>query len=180
MRRQNVPPANAQITTTERAGLTRRTFSRYFTDKRDVLFAGSEQLPDALAEGALRADEGLSPFNALTTALSDTGELLAGSVTRSAQRRAAIKASPELQERERTKFAAVTDALAGALQQRGAAESEARLLARIGALIFQTAFERWAEWPKDARSAGPGGPVCPPMPACSRGRPRHGGRAPAA
>ena len=33
----------AQIT--ERAGLTRRTFSRYFTDKRDVLFAGSEQLP---------------------------------------------------------------------------------------------------------------------------------------
>src|ERR1700735_145304 len=35
----------AQIT--ERAGLTRRTFSRYFTDKRDVLFAGSEQLPAA-------------------------------------------------------------------------------------------------------------------------------------
>ena len=29
----------AQIT--ERAGLTRRTFSRYFADKRDVLFAGS-------------------------------------------------------------------------------------------------------------------------------------------
>jgi hypothetical protein len=84
------------------------------------------------------------------TALSDTGELLAGSVTRSAQRRAVIKASPELQERERTKFAAVTDALAGALQQRGAAESEARLLARIGALIFQTAFERWAEWPENA------------------------------
>ena len=138
----------AQIT--ERAGLTRRTFSRYFTDKRDVLFAGSEQLPDALADGVLRADDGLSPFNALMTALSDTGELLADSVTRSAQRRAVIKASPELQERERTKFAAITDALAGALQQRGAAESEARLLARIGALIFQTAFERWAEWPENA------------------------------
>ena len=87
----------AQIT--ERAGLTRRTFSRYFADKRDVLFAGSEQLPVALADAVLRADDALSPFEALLTALADTGELLAGRVSHAAQRRAVIKASPELQER---------------------------------------------------------------------------------
>jgi AcrR family transcriptional regulator len=133
----------AQIT--ERAGLTRRTFSRYFTDKRDVLFAGSEQLPAALAEAVRRADDALPPFEALLAALAETGELLAGRAPHAAQRRAVIKSSPELQERERTKFAAVTDALADALQQRGAAESGARLLAHVGAAIFQTAFERWTD-----------------------------------
>lgn len=138
----------AQIT--ERAGLTRRTFSRYFTDKRDVLFAGSQQLPVALADAVLHADDALSPFEALLAALVDTGELLAGRVPHAAQRRAVIKARPELQERERTKFAAVTDALAGALQQRGAAESGARLLAHVGAAIFQTAFERWTDQPEHA------------------------------
>ncbi|MGI8449366.1 MAG: TetR family transcriptional regulator [Streptosporangiaceae bacterium] len=138
----------AQIT--ERAGLTRRTFSRYFTDKRDVLFAGSQQLPVALADAVLHADDALSPFEALLAALVDTGELLAGRVPHAAQRRAVIQARPELQERERTKFAAVTDALAGALQQRGAAESGARLLAHVGAAIFQTAFERWTDQPEHA------------------------------
>lgn len=138
----------AQIT--ERAGLTRRTFSRYFTDKRDVLFAGSQQLPVALADAVLHADDALSPFGALLTALVDIGELLAGRVSHAAQRRAVIKASPELQERERTKFAAVTGALAGALRQRGAAESRAELLARVGVAIFQTAFERWTDQPEHA------------------------------
>ena len=59
-------------------------------------------------------------------------------------------ASPELQERERTKFAAVTDALADALQRRGAAGSGARLLAHVGAAIFQAAFERWNDQPEHA------------------------------
>jgi len=138
----------AQITA--RAGLTRRTFSRYFTDKRDVLFAGSEQLPAALASAVLHADDALPPFQALLAALVEIGELLAGRVPHAARRRAVIKASPELQERERTKFAAVTDALAGALQQRGTAESAARLLAHVGAAIFQTAFERWTDQPEHA------------------------------
>jgi len=138
----------AQITA--RAGLTRRTFSRYFTDKRDVLFAGSERLPIALADAVLHADDALPPFGALLAALVEIGELLPSRVPHAAQRRAVVKASPELQERERTKFAAVTDALADALQQRGTAESGARLLAHVGAAIFQTAFERWTDLPEHA------------------------------
>ena len=34
----------------ERAGLTERTFFRHFADKREVLFAGSSDLVDLLAE----------------------------------------------------------------------------------------------------------------------------------
>jgi AcrR family transcriptional regulator len=135
----------AQIT--ERAGLTRRTFSRYFADKRDVLFAGSERLPVALADAVLRADDSLPPFAALLAGLTDTGEMLAERVPNAAQRRALVRNSPELQERERTKFAAVTDALTSALERRGATRSTAQLLARTGTAIFLTAFERWTDQP---------------------------------
>jgi AcrR family transcriptional regulator len=137
----------AQIT--ERAGLTRRSFSRYFTDKRDVLFAGSEQLPAFLARSVRHADSTLSSFEALLTALMDVAGVLADQAPLAAQRRAVVRASPELQERGRTKFAAVTDAVADALQDRGTAESEATLLAQVGAAIFRTAFERWTDQSDD-------------------------------
>jgi AcrR family transcriptional regulator len=141
----------AQIT--ERAGLTRRTFSRYFTDKRDVLFAGSERLPGLLADAVRQADDALPPFGALLAALADTGELLASRVSHAAERRAVVRSSPELQERERTKLAAVATAMAGALRQRGVAESAADLLAQAGVAVFTTAFERWAAHPERASLA---------------------------
>ncbi|HEX3492472.1 MAG TPA: TetR family transcriptional regulator [Streptosporangiaceae bacterium] len=138
----------AQIT--ERAGLTRRTFSRYFADKRDVLFAGSGQLLPALADAVRQADGALSPFEAVLTALTDVGQVLTGRVPHAAQRRAVIRSRPELQERERTKFAAVADALAGALQDRGATESGSRMLGQVGSAVFQAAFERWTDQPGQA------------------------------
>ena len=57
----------------------------------------------------------------------DVGQVLAGRAPHAAQRRAVVQASPELQERERTKFAAVAGALAGALQERGAEAATAAL-----------------------------------------------------
>jgi AcrR family transcriptional regulator len=134
---------------TERAGLTRRTFSRYFTDKRDVLFAGSEQLPAVLAHSVRHADDTLSPFEALLTALVDVAGGLADQALLAAQRRAVVQASPELQERGRTKFAAATEAVVDALRERGIAESQATLLAQVGVAIFRTAFERWTDQPDD-------------------------------
>jgi AcrR family transcriptional regulator len=135
---------------TERAGLTRRTFSRYFTDKRDVLFAGSEQLPAAMSDAVHRADIALPPFQALLAALVDIGALFADLVPHAALRRAVIASSPELQERERTKLAAVTEALTEALRERGAPASGAKLLAQVGVAVFQTAFERWTDQPDHA------------------------------
>jgi AcrR family transcriptional regulator len=138
----------AQIT--ERAGLTRRSFSRYFTDKRDVLFAGSERLPAVLAQSVRGADSTLSSFEALLTALVDVAGVLADQAPLAAQRRAVVRASPELQERGRTKFAAMTDAVADALRDRGTAESEATLLAQVGVAVFRTAFDRWTDQPNGA------------------------------
>jgi AcrR family transcriptional regulator len=85
----------------ERSGLTRRTFSRYFADKRDVLFADSDRLPELLAEALSRADSALTPFEALVTALADVAAMLGALVAPYAvQRREVIARSPELQERD--------------------------------------------------------------------------------
>ena len=132
---------------TERAGLTRRSFSRYFADKRDVLFAESDQLPAALGRSVRHADDTLSPFGALLAALVDFAGVLADQAPLAAQRRAVVQASPELQERALTKYAVVAEAVAEALRDRGAAESEATLLAQVGIVIFRTAFERWTDRP---------------------------------
>ena len=104
----------------ERAGLTRRTFSRYFADKRDVLFASSDQLPPALATAVLAVDPALSPYTALVTALAGVGAGLADRVAPlAAQRRAVVAGSPELQERGRTKFADVAGRLGGGTVRTG-------------------------------------------------------------
>lgn len=129
-----------------RAGLTRRTFSRYFADKRDVLFAGSEQLPGLLADAISQAAPTLSPFEAMLAALIEVGAVLGARVAEhAAQRQVIIARSPELQERGRTKFAAVADALARALRERGLDPSSATLLAEVGVAIFRSAFASWVQ-----------------------------------
>ncbi|GAB3576319.1 TetR/AcrR family transcriptional regulator [Amycolatopsis endophytica] len=130
---------------TERAGLTRRTFSRYFTDKRDVLFAGSEQLADAVRDAVAGADEALPPWQATATALRHVGDQLVRTVPTAGPRRVVIRASPELQERERTKFALVASAIADALRERGASGPVAAMLAEVSVAALRAAFDRWLD-----------------------------------
>ncbi|MET9227591.1 helix-turn-helix domain-containing protein [Lentzea sp. NPDC003310] len=132
----------------ERAGITRRSYFRYFPDKREVLFGGSEALPPAIAEAVLSSAEQTPPAIALDAARR-VGALFVARVDRTAERRAVIASSPELQERERTKSAVITAALQEALKKRGAAEDEARLVARLVTVCFQEAIERWSETGED-------------------------------
>lgn len=128
----------------DRAGLTRRTFSRYFADKRDVLFAGSERLPGVLADAVRRTDPALAPFDAVLAALVEVGAPLGARVaTLAARRREIVARSPELLERERTKFAVVADALAAALRERGVDAASAEMLGDVGVAIFRSGFARW-------------------------------------
>ncbi|KJL48272.1 HTH-type transcriptional regulator BetI [Microbacterium hydrocarbonoxydans] len=131
----------------ERAGITRRSYFRYFPDKREVLFAGSERLPIVIGDAVLAADPAASPLSAVVEAFAQAGAALAEHVGRSAERRAVIASSPELQERERSKFAAVADAIRTALLRRDVDEDRARLVAQIATLAAQSAFERWTDGP---------------------------------
>ena len=66
-----------QTTVTEiakRAGLTERTFFRYFADKREVLFYGSGMLQERLVQGIDDAPATLSPLDAVGAALIAAAE----------------------------------------------------------------------------------------------------------
>ncbi|MFI5664479.1 TetR/AcrR family transcriptional regulator [Streptomyces sp. NPDC051684] len=129
----------------ERAGLTRRTFHRYFPDKREILFAGSERLPLAVTEAVLAAKPGLAPLRAALAALREVGTEVSAMVTDSGRRRAIIESSAELRERERSKSADIAAALRNALERRGSGPVEARLAARVASIVSEEAFGRWAE-----------------------------------
>ncbi|MFJ8600314.1 TetR/AcrR family transcriptional regulator [Streptomyces shenzhenensis] len=129
----------------ERAGLTRRSYFRYFPDKREVLFAGSERLPPALAEAVLAADPDAAPLTAALDALARVGAQLTEHMDGATQRRAVIDASPELQERERTKTAAITEAIRDALIQRQVNTATAELVAQLATVASNNAFQRWIE-----------------------------------
>ena len=53
----------------ERAGLTKRTFFRYFTDKREVLFWGSGDLQEMFVNAVTAAPASHAPIDAVAAAL---------------------------------------------------------------------------------------------------------------
>src|ERR1700676_1213721 len=62
----------------ERAGLTERTFFRYFADKREVLFWGKGALMELVTKPIADAPDSASPIDAAGAALKATGELFEG------------------------------------------------------------------------------------------------------
>src|SRR5579864_6265063 len=60
----------------ERAGLTERTFFRYFADKREVLFSGSAIVKELLVQTAVDAPRAASPMEAVAAALGAVGAVL--------------------------------------------------------------------------------------------------------
>lgn len=124
----------------ERAGLTRRSFFRYFPDKREVFFRGSERLPPALTEAVVSAEPSLAPAPAVKFALTEVGTAVLREVDGARERRTIIAGSRELQERERTKLAAMTNAVTEGLVQRGEGDETAQLLGRVAVDLFATAF----------------------------------------
>src|SRR5690349_23299403 len=129
----------------ERAGLARRSFFRYFPDKREVLFGGSDQLPAAFEEAFARVAPEVAPWPAMLAVLETIGVRLVEHATDSAVRREVIQASPELQERERTKAAAITTAIRSGLVRRQVPAADAALLSEVGSAVFGQAFTQWVD-----------------------------------
>ena len=127
----------------ERAGLTERTFFRYFADKREVLFAGADVLQELLVSAVVGAPGSVAPLEAVAAALEAAGALLQERREYSRRRQAVIDANAALQERELIKLASLASALADALRKRGVTDPAAGLTAEAGIAIFKIAFERW-------------------------------------
>lgn len=132
-----------------RAGLTARTFFRYFADKREVLFAGSVSLQEHMVGALDGAPESASPMEAVSTALDAAATTLGQRREYSRQRQSVIAANAELRERELIKMASLAAALADGLRRRGVADPNASLAAEAGIAVLRVAFERWVSEPDD-------------------------------
>jgi AcrR family transcriptional regulator len=137
----------------ERAGLTARTFFRYFADKREVLFNGSVALQEQMVEALDAVPVSASPMDAVAAALDAAAAMLGQHRDFSRQRQAVIAANGELRERELIKMAALAVALADGLRRRGVAEPDASLAAEAGIAVFRVAFARWLSEPKERKLA---------------------------
>jgi AcrR family transcriptional regulator len=131
----------------ERAGLTERTFFRYFTDKREVLFAGTAALEDLMVSAVTDAPEPAAPIDAIAAALDAAGAMFEERGAGPRRRQAIITAHAELRERELIKLAGLATALADALRRRGVGDPAASLTAEAGIAVFKIAFERWVAEP---------------------------------
>lgn len=128
----------------ERAGVTERTFFRYFADKREVLFAGQEAFAALFVDPVRDAPSGSSPLEAVAAGIRSAAAWFPEERRADARiRGAVIAASGPLQERELAKMAAVGDDIATALRERGVGDPAATLAARAGIAVFSTAFMAW-------------------------------------
>jgi AcrR family transcriptional regulator len=128
----------------ERAGLTARTFFRYFSDKREVLFSGSEPLQQAMVDALAQVPGEASAVDAIAAALTKAGDFFNDERRPFARlRNSVIAANKELHERELTKLATLSAALAQALRARGVGEPDASLVAEAGIAVFRVAFAQW-------------------------------------
>ncbi len=131
----------------ERAGgLTKMTFFRHFSDKREVLFAGQEIHRRLLADGIAAAPDGATPLEATGAGLDALTRSFTDERREFSARLLAVMAGhSELQERATFKRAALAGAMADALRQRGVPDPAAGLAAELGVGAFYRGFDRWAD-----------------------------------
>jgi AcrR family transcriptional regulator len=130
------------------AGVTERTYFRHFPDKREVLFDGEAALGAALADAVLNAPAGLPPLPTLLEAFLSAAPIFERDWALKERRYRIISATPELHERELSKWAHLTEALAGALEQRGVPRGAASLAAACGTAVLSRARLQWLAGPQ--------------------------------
>jgi AcrR family transcriptional regulator len=131
----------------ERAGLTKRTFFRYFADKREVLFWGSELLQQRMVAAIEAAPASASALAMIGAALDAAAVRFEEVREFAGPRHRIVASSPELRERELIKSASLAAAMAQALRARGLGDTAATLAAYTGTTVMHVAFEQWVDDP---------------------------------
>ena len=127
----------------ERAGLTKRTFFRHFSDKREVLFGGSHELQRRWLEGIAGAPPEATALAIVVAGLDPVAEMFTERHDFARIRAAIVEANPELQERELIKLQTLAGAITAALIERGVSPNAAMLAAHAGVTVFHVAFAQW-------------------------------------
>jgi AcrR family transcriptional regulator len=129
----------------ERAGLTKRTFFRYFADKREVLFSGSDELQRRWLDAVAAAPPSATALAAVLAGLDPVAEMFSERHDFARARARIIEGNPELKERELIKLQIIAGAITAQLTERGVSANTAALAAQAGVTVFHVAFARWVE-----------------------------------
>ena len=130
----------------ERAGLTKTTFFRHFTDKREVLFAGQGIHGRLMTEAIAASPEEATPLQAVRAALDAlTSTFPEERREFSTQIRAILTGNSELLERAVFKRVHLATAMADALHKRNVPDPTAILAAELGSRAFYQAFDEWTD-----------------------------------
>ncbi len=127
----------------ERAGVTERTFFRYFTDKREVLFAAGHAWEDQIIAGIEDAEPSLAPLDVVVAGLVAGASLLDERRAFVLRRGAVLAATPSRQERELLKMTKLAEAITLTLAKRGVADFDAEPAAETVVAGSRVALARW-------------------------------------
>jgi AcrR family transcriptional regulator len=130
---------------TARAGLTTRTFHRHFADKREVLFAGADQMPALAARLVLDAPPELGPLDVVAHGLPVIASAFEGRLEQLNQRKAVIDGHDGLRERELRKMEQLIDSIEAAFRRRGVDPLTAALVAETAVGVVKVALRCWLE-----------------------------------
>ncbi|MFE1910158.1 TetR/AcrR family transcriptional regulator [Streptomyces anandii] len=134
----------------ERAGVTKSTFFRYFSDKRELLVAGQETLSRLLADGITEAPTDAKPLEAVAAGLERASSAMGPANRELGPRlKAAVAASTELQERDALKSVGLAAAMTAALVARGVPDPTAHLAGELGVLAFKRGYAQWCDGERD-------------------------------
>lgn len=131
---------------TAHAGLTTRTFFRHFADKREVLFAGEEELPALVVRLMADAPASLSPMLLIVQGLETVvATRFEGRHANLRTRRAIVQADEGLRERELRKLSVLSEAISRGFRNRGVDELTAMLAAQLAVTVFSVTISRWLD-----------------------------------
>jgi AcrR family transcriptional regulator len=134
----------------EAAGVSPRTFFRYFPTKESVLFSGRFGFIDSVSGVYLAQYETLSDYDALAESFALLAPGLKRIRHRIAQYREAITSSSVLLGRERQNHNDNVETVAEVIAQRRglkAPDADCGLLAAVSLLLLERAVERWLSAP---------------------------------
>ena len=132
---------------TARAGLTTRTFFRYFADKREVFFAGDE-IPGLARHLIASAPPDLDPVTLLEDGLRQVAvQRFDGHRQEIRLRRDLIEGEPSLRERDAKKRDDLVAVIRSGLVARGVDPLEAALLAELTVVVLHVALAAWLDQP---------------------------------
>ena len=136
-------PATTVPQITARAGVTTRTFFRYFVDKREVIFGGDE-IPGTAAHLIRTAPVEMEPLAVIGWVLDQVATArFQGPKEETAAWRELVSSDDALRERDARKRDDLVRAGRAAFLERGESPLSATMFAEVGALVFHVALDAW-------------------------------------